>query len=263
VNEFVFHDNFGTTDLGGKYGVRAVAPTRGSALKDQYVEDPERPFRTFTPQAMRTWLRPLDPAARTVTVTKREVGSGFFMPKFTLPAGGSNLGRDLLWETRVRINNPVPGFWFAIWTAGDQWDHGAEMDVVESFGFDNGGGYRNFDAHLFHVNSVGGRDNNRASSWERHVPGGRTDLTQWHTFTWLYRKDDSFVVWFDDKEVQSGTLRWTRGGKPDGARINMSFLFDPGWGHKDVKSVNVSDLPAAKFDDAYYEWDYSRIYLRP
>lgn len=262
LREFVFHDNFGTFDLGGKYGVKAVAPNRAVAKPGQPVEDPARPFRSFTAQTMRTWLRPLDPGARNVTVTQREVGSGFFMPKFTLPAGGALLGQDLLWETRVRFNNPVPGFWFALWTAGDQWDKGAEMDVVETFGFDNGGGYTNFDAHLFHVNSVGGRDNNKASNWEAHTPGRRTDLTQWHTFTWLYRRDDTYAVWFDDKEVQSGTLHWTRGGKQDGKKINMSFLFDPGWGHREIKSVNVRDLPVAKMTDSYYEWDYSRIYLR-
>ena len=39
--------------------------------------------------------------------------------------------------------------------------------------------------------------------------------------------------------------------------------FDPGWGHTKVKSVNVSDLPAQRMNDFYYEWDYSRVYLRP
>jgi hypothetical protein len=43
----------------------------------------------------------------------------------------------------------------------------------------------------------------------------------------------------------------------------MVFLFDPGWGHTKVKSVDVKDLPAEKFRDFYYEWDYSRVYLRP
>ena len=31
IREFVFHDNFGTIDLGGKYGVKSVAPTRAVA----------------------------------------------------------------------------------------------------------------------------------------------------------------------------------------------------------------------------------------
>lgn len=262
IREFRFHDNFNTYDQGGLYGVKSVAPQASLALRGQPVEEPGRPFRDFTAQSLRSWLRPLNPDATHVTVEKREVGSGFLMAKFTLPRGGRLLGYDLLWETRVRLNNPVPGYWFAVWAVGNKWDWGAEMDVVESFGFDNGGGYTNFDARLFHARSVGGRDRNEASSWEKHVPGGRTDLTQWHTFTWLYRKDDTYTVWFDGVEVQSGTLLWTLKGKPDGEPLNMNFVFDPAWGHKKVPSVNLKDFPTARFRDTYYEWDYSRIYLR-
>ncbi len=261
--EFQFRDHWGTLNNGNNYGSKSVAPNSATAIRGQPHEDASRPFRSFTAEALRTYVRPLDPTARTVSASRHEVGNGFFMPKFTLPGGGAHLGRDLLWETRVRINNPAPGFWFAIWTAGNEWDKGAEMDVVESFGFDNGGGYTNFDARLFHVNSVGGSDDNKASAWEQHVPGRRTDLTQWHTFTWLYRKDDTYVVWFDGIQVQSGRIHWTRGGKRDGKPINMVFLFDPSWGHTKVKSVDVKDLPAAQFRDFYYEWDYSRVYLRP
>jgi hypothetical protein len=263
LREFHFRDNFNTFDQGGLYGVKSVAPVKSVALPGQPVEDPRRPFRDFTAQSMRSWLRPLNPDAATVSVERREVGSGFVMPKFTLPAGGAFLGRDILWETRVRLNNPVPGYWFAIWTVGNKWDKGAEMDVVESFGFDNGGGYTNFDARLFHVNSVGGKDRVTASHWEAYVPGKKADLTQWNTFTWLYRKDDTYTVWFNGVEVQSGVIHWTLKGRPEGQPLNMSFIFDPAWGHKKIASVNVKDMPASKFKDAYYEWDYSRIYLRP
>ncbi len=263
IREFHFRDNFNTFDQGGLYGVKSVAPSRALALPGQPVEDPARPFRDFTAQSMRSWLRPLDPRASHVTVERREVGSGFVMPKFTLPAGGSRLGRDILWETRVRLNNPPPGYWFAIWTVGNKWDGGAEMDVVESFGFDNGGGYTNYDARLFHVNSVGGKDRVRATHWEAYVPGRRADLTQWNVFTWVYRKDESYTVWFNGQEVQSGVIHWTLKGRPDGQPLNMSFIFDPAWGHKKVASVNLRDVPVSKFENAYYEWDYSRIYLRP
>lgn len=263
IAEFRFHDNFNTFDQGGLYGSKSVAPTRATALRGQPVEEPGRPFRDFTADSLRAWLRPLDAKATQVTVERREVGSGFLMPKFTLPRGGRLLGQDLLWETRVRLNNPVPGYWFAIWAVGNKWDKGAEMDVVESFGFDNGNGYTNFDARLFHTSSVGGNDANKASNWEKRVPNGRTDLTQWHSFTWLYRRDNTYVVWFDGVEVQSGRIHWTFRGKPDGEPINMSFILDGAWGHKKVASVNLRDFPAARFRDTYYEWDYSRIYLRP
>ena len=262
VREFVFHDQFGTIDLGGTYGSKAVAPTPASALPRQPVEDPARPIREFTAGSMRTYLRPLDPGAQTVSVGRREVGSGFFMAKFALPSGGVLLGKDLLWETRARLNKPVPAYWFAIWAVGRQWDKGAEMDVVESFGFDNGGGYTNFDAHLFHVNSVGGHDGITATGWERYVPGRRTDLTQWHRWTWLYRKDDSYTVWFDDQQVQTGRVHWTKRGREDGVPTDMCFLFDPRWGNTKMKVASVANFPASRLEGSYYEWDYSRLFLR-
>jgi hypothetical protein len=40
----------------------------------------------------------------------------------------------------------------------------------------------------------------------------------------------------------------------------MTFLFDGGWGHTQVKSVD-HPLPASAFDGKYYEWNYSRVYL--
>ena len=40
----------------------------------------------------------------------------------------------------------------------------------------------------------------------------------------------------------------------------MTFLFDGGWGHTQVKSVD-HPLPASAFVGKYYEWNYSRVYL--
>jgi hypothetical protein len=42
------------------------------------------------------------------------------MAKWSLPSGGALLGQDMVWETRVRMPKPLPGFWFALWTAGDR-----------------------------------------------------------------------------------------------------------------------------------------------
>jgi len=41
----------------------------------------------------------------------------------------------------------------------------------------------------------------------------------------------------------------------------MSFIFDGGWGHTKVASVN-KPLPASAFDNVWYDWDYSRVWLR-
>jgi hypothetical protein len=41
----------------------------------------------------------------------------------------------------------------------------------------------------------------------------------------------------------------------------MSFLFDGTWGNTQVSSVNNS-LAASALAGMYYEWDYSRVYLK-
>jgi hypothetical protein len=144
------------------------------------------------------------------------------------------------------------------------------MDVIESFGFDNGGGFTNYDGGLWHSDPVGGTGTTEYASW----PKGMTkcgvlsdarpkyDASEYHTWTWLYRADDTYCAYVDGIEVQSGTLHWTLTGKEGGEPINMSFLFDGTWGHSGVSSVNKS-LPASELAGKYYEWEYSRVYLRP
>jgi len=161
----------------------------------------------------------------------------------------------------VRIPKPVSAFWFSLWTAGVKWNKGAEMDVVESFGTPNIGA----GAKAFHVNSVGGSDKYKFESWPAQltslgVPTADRDLSEWHIFTWVYLRDDTYRVYYDDHLVQEGTLIWTLSGKSTSEPIDMYFLFDFGWGHTQVKEVNVT-LPASNFP-LVYELDYSRVYLR-
>jgi hypothetical protein len=83
-----------------------------------------------------------------------------------------------------------------------------------------------------------------------------------HTWTWVYRKNNTYSVYMDGIEVNSGTIQWTLGGGASSTPINMYFLFDGTWGHTQVSSVN-HNLSASQFSGKYYEWDYSRVYLRP
>jgi hypothetical protein len=270
IAEFQFHDQFDTIANGTNYGSVIVAPSAETSIKAsdlglpnnrQPVEDPAHPFREFTPDAIRTFVRPLSPNATSISATKHDSGNGSFMAKWTLPKGGSRLDRDLLWESRVRIPKPVKAFWFSLWTAGHRWNKGAEMDVVESFGTPNIGE----GAKAFHVNSVGGRDKHAYSSWsstlsEIGVPSAQRDLSEWHTFTWLYLRDDTYQVYYDDHLVQQGTVIWTLGGTASGEDLDMQFLFDFSWGHTQVQEVNIT-LPASELP-LTYELDYSRVYLR-
>lgn len=117
IQEFQFHDQFGTIDNGGNYGAVIVAPNSATALAGQPVQSPSDPVRLFTADSLRTFLVPLD-GASVVTPTLHNVGCGSIQAKWTLPTGGSLLGQDLLWETRVRYLTP-PYFWFALWTSGN------------------------------------------------------------------------------------------------------------------------------------------------
>jgi hypothetical protein len=61
ISEFQFHDQFGTIANGTNYGAVIVAPTGPTAIQNQPVEDPARPTREWTAQAMRAHVRPLSP----------------------------------------------------------------------------------------------------------------------------------------------------------------------------------------------------------
>jgi hypothetical protein len=270
ISEFNFHDQFGTIANGTNYGAVTVAANSATAISApnlglpndmQPVEDPAHPTREFTADSMKAYVRPLSTSQTTCTVSKHDAGNGSITAKWTLANGGTLLDKDLLWETRARMPVAAAAYWFAIWTAGNQWNKGAEMDVLESFGTPN----IYPPPAAFHVDSVGGSDNIDYSSWPTGlttagVPTSDRDLTGYHTWTWLYKKDDSYVVYFDGYVVQTGSIHWTLGGGQGGTAIDMSFLFDFGWGHTQISDVNIS-LPASSFPITY-EIDYSRVYLR-
>jgi hypothetical protein len=270
VAEFQFHDQFNTIANGSNYGAVIVAPTEATAIpvfglkqpnNRQPVEDPARPNREWTRDTLKAHVLPLSKAQTSASVSEHNAGSGSLASKWRLAKGGALLGKDMLWETRVRMPRPRAAYWFALWTAGNKWNHGAEMDVLEAFGAPNV--YP--PATLFHVSSCGGRDTISYKSWPAGlltagVPHGERDLTEWHVWTWQYLKDDTYKVFFDQRVVQSGSIHWTRKGEEGGEPIDMIFLWDFTWGHIDVPGVNI-ELPASEVP-LTYEIDYSRVYLR-
>jgi len=270
IGEFEFHDQFGTIANGTHYGAVIVAPTMETAIQVspelglpenmQPVEDPQRPNREWTRNTLKAHVLPLSAAQTSASTKAHDAGCGSFVARWRLPNGGSHLQRDILWETRVRMPVPRPGYWFAIWTAGSRWDKGAEMDVLESFGAPH-----LVAAKVFHINSVGGDDRVDYKDWFHSldhvgVPRENWDLTRFHIWTWVYKRDDSYEVYYDGKLAQSGTLHWTLGAVKGAPVVDMSFLFDFTWGHTDVPGVSVS-LPASSFP-VTYEIDYSRVYMR-
>lgn len=264
-NHFQYHDQFNTINNGGNYGANMVAPDAAHAIAGQPIEGVDcPPVRSFTTDSLVTTLQPYY-GATAISPGAHNIGCGSFQANWTLPNGGSLLGMDLVWETRVRMVTPRY-FWFAIWTAGNVWLRGAEHDLVESFGYDNGGGFTNFDGRYWHAGSVTGTDVTSYSSWSTGMANsGITsyDATQWHTWTWVYKADNTYGMYVDGILVQSGSgpYSWTVGAIPGGRPINMSFLYDAGWGHNQIASVNHTVTPS-EFTGTYYEWDYSRVYLK-
>lgn len=268
---FVYHDQFNTYNNGfGNYGVNTVAPDKANAINDQPVEGVNSPpARAFTADSLKTFITPLN-GATVLDPNKHNAGCGSFMAKWTLPNGGSLLGRDIVWETKVRYV-PPPYFWFALWTAGNKWKwdgnaQGAEQDLVESFGYDNGGGNTNFDGRFWHVNTVAhpAKDTVDYGDWGRTMAAQGIkayDPSQYHIWTWVYKRDNTYAMYVDGVKVQSGTdYYWTYGNTAKDEPINMDFLFDGGWGHTKIDSVN-KPLPAPAFAGKFYEWSYSRVYL--
>lgn len=263
---FYYHDQFGTI-ANGNYGAKIVAPDTANALAGQPIEGANTgglPVRQFLADSLKTFLVPLN-GATTVTPASLNTGSGSFMAKWKLPRGGSLLNQDIVFETRVRYVTP-PYYWFAIWTAGNQWNGGAEMDVVESFGYDNTsfGGSTNYIGRFWHSDVVGGGGTVSYSNWGAAMNScgiSTFDATQYHTWTWLYRRDNTFVAYMDGIPVQYGTTYWTYGADLGANPVDMGFLFDGTWGSRTVSSCNHS-LAASALVGKYYEWDYSRVYLR-
>jgi len=76
----------------------------------------------------------------------------------------------------------------------------------------------------------------------------------------LYRKDNTQLL----RRRQGSSVRsmnWTNGASAGGQPIDFRFLFDAGWGHTQVASVNHS-MPASELAGKFYEFDYSRVYER-
>lgn len=267
-SEFQYHDQFGTIANGANYGAVTVAANSQTAISApglglpndrQPVDDPARPVREFTPTSMLAHVRPLSRGQVSGSTMRHDVGNGSITSKFVLPKAGKALGRDIVWETRVRMPETMRGYWFALWTAGNRWNRGAEMDVIESFGTQ----YVKGDA--FHSDAVGGTNLINYRDWFRALSyvglsEPERQLRDWHTWTWIYFANDNYAIYCDGYLVQAGVIHWTLSGVPDGEPLTMSFLFDFSWGHTQVSDVNV-ELPSSAFN-LTYEIAYSRIWIR-
>lgn len=259
--EFDPYTLFGTWNNGGQYGTDTVAPSYASALSGQAV-DPGGRFRSFTANSMLAYVRAWTDGNDLGPGYNYNGGNGSIYSKFKYASGGAVLGKTIVWETRMRIQNPTVGQWFALWTVGNIWDDGPEMDVIESFSAWDG-----LPPTAWHSNSVGGTDTIDYYSttwWAGQEDAGwpdddAHDLAHWHTFTYVLRPNDHYEVWFDGIKVQYGVLVWKVPSTM--TSVNMQFAFDFGALHTVVGDYIELVIPAADLP-IIYEIDYSRLFDR-
>jgi hypothetical protein len=265
-----FFDQFGQKNNGGgNYLADNMAPPECKDPGPTDIYDADYPFHEVGPDTLKCFVKPKDRSATRIEPAQfgvpQPVGaSGFRLKTPTLSEGlGSRFGRDVCWETRCRLSSPLPYYWWGLWISGERWDQGAELDVPESFGFDNGLGLLNYDGRSFHVNSVGGRDEISSRNWSPYLPSKFRSLLDWHTFTTVYTRDDTWQTFVDGELSNRGSLKWNyRGNVGDQPLSKAFFLIDNSWGHQKVASVRPSSVSAGIFRHFYYEYDFTRIWIR-
>lgn len=278
--EFYYHDNFNQISNGsGQYGTVTAATAVDQAISvgeaywtGQQPIDPGNKYREFGATSMIARVQRISGTGTVGPYNVYNGACGSLRSKFWLPAGGADLGKDIVWETRFRFVQKSPGvfpggYWSALWTIGDIWDSGPEMDVMETW-YDPSGDLENGDA--WHANSVGGEDEKFpwtdswwpsliASGMPGVAVGGPQSLINWHTFTWVYKTDNTYQVWVDGYKFQQGVLPWRV--PSSGAPTNMWFMFDFAALHSDIAPMNTYVIPQADLP-LEYELDYSRVWLR-
>jgi hypothetical protein len=271
VSEFEFHDNFGQINNGnGNYGCDMVAEPGAPAFGAQLRASG---FRTFAPGHLKMHVREIPKAGDMDHTTigpasKHDCGYGGLMAKFSQPTAGRRYGKDIIVETRFRIETPCAvGYWLApAWVVGSSWDRGPEIDPLESFPSDGG----NLCGKSWHSDAVYGNTTagsnavNYSNWWPGMASTGLTEaqryLTDWHTLTLVYRKDNTFEVFFDGHRAQHGTLDWTTAAAPDPEHVRMHHLWDGGFGHTGIAPLNAmkAAIPADG-NVITYNVDYWRI----
>lgn len=259
-----FIPEWNTYNLGGQYGTNTVARTAETALVGQPVDGSTR-YREFTTSSILCHVKSLVNDTTDVgPASSYNGGNGSFYSKLDYPSGGSDLGKTIVWETRMRIQNPTAGQWLALWTAGTLWDIGPEMDVIEGFSlFDPNEAWH---SNVVQPDAVEDIDYWSGNWWDGQIEAGiispANQLADWHTITWVYHSNNTFEVYFDDYIAQSGTFPWRVGeGGSDNLPTDMRFLFDFGALHTSVGGYDTHVIPFADLPITY-EIDYSRVWER-
>lgn len=272
ANEFLGHIGGWNVPGINEYGCKSAAYSTASKVVDfQPVERADALNREITQSSLLMHTRPLTAAQTTVgPASKADCSSGSVSSKFTYPSGGAGLGKDVVFETRFRMTKPLSSYWVAFWIVGQTWNNGPEQDIFEAFSFPNadGGPMTPKNPNAWSSQSYGGQDefqcwNDFYACMSRWNGGDYTNslLTQWHTYSLEYRKDNTYTVWVDGKKYQSGTLIWKVGGVATGANTDLRVVLDCGMGHSSRWQVSSTVQPASNLPMTC-EVDYVRTFTR-
>jgi hypothetical protein len=274
--QFQFHDQFHTIANGERYGSYTAATSAATAIAaptcgtcaPSFMQPIDSRVREFTATSLLMHVVPRVATQTTVgPAWKKDALDGSMAAKYTLPKGGSRLGKDMKWETRCRMASPLPqlGNWTALWVAGDTWHNGPEADLLE--GFSSEVQYGHHSGQSWHSNWVPAT--NDAVSYNEWWAGmatsglspAETVLTKWHVWELEYLKDDTYTMRLDGHVIQHGSAPWR---DFDATRDpNMSFLFDMRAGITDVWPISSTVIDVPSSGKVFtLEVDYSRVSLR-
>lgn len=261
-----YTDAYGTPDNGGHYGT-AMSATKASTVMPGVGQVVDASTRSFTAEALQMHVRPKTASQTTVgPASAHNALNGSFTLKYELPKAGAQSGQDLVWESRFRVAKSVNGFWLAIWASGTKWQtgQGPEMDVMESFSSPYNTPTDMWGWHTDQVGVPGPQaPQNCVNDWPACLNpwkalGGAGKLDSWHTWTWVYKRDDTWVQYLDGLYFASGKLAWTNTSY---GPQNMQFMYDCGLGQTQLWQVSNITLPVSALP-LTCELDYSRIWVK-
>lgn len=271
VTKVEFVDSFAQVRGGGnKYGALTTAETIASSTSGQPVigDGNTRWMREFTGNSMLMHVRPATGGASTVgPASAVNAWASSFMLKYKLDNGaGTQLGKDMVWETYMRIvpaatGNITQGLWSALWVAGNLWNTGPEIDVEEAYTTSILDNFR-----VFHSDVVGGTSqyNMTTDFWAGLHHGipvyNQHDMRVGHKYTLVYFRDDTWKTYLDGAEINSGTLTWLYNGTTP---TNLRFMIDWSWGNTAVGDISglTPTVPASGILGTK-EIYYTRVWLR-
>lgn len=254
-------------DQGNYWSKRSPAPqdTTNPCGWTPYSSGLSPPLFNFTSNTLQGLVEITDPS--------NIVADSLINAFMEVPRGGFSLantaGHDVYLETVFRIL-PQPGkdlryAYYGLWTPFYTGPVTCEVDFLEGFGFDNGGGSTAFNANYFHsqaATAFGGCD---GSSGELVNLGG-SNFESYVTFGVLMNANGNWSTYINMGSLTNHLLV-TASGYPR-ATQPIVFWFDDEWGFRSMSNqiqppgASGTNPVDASYFPVTYEHQYIRIYMR-